>query len=160
MSCVTCHVSHVTCHMSCVTCNYYYFIFFGQSCEAYRWRVCYQRGLPRLVIDHIPCRASYFTDIFSFLPCVKVFLTRRICKAMCQVTDKLSCVISAIIYSARPCTDHEQTPPFRWPPHRHRICQKVYTGKVFHVNFFTRKSVNYDKCLIATNSEKYEQTIK
>ena len=32
------HVSRVTCHM-----------FFGQSGEAYWWRVCYQRGLPRLV---------------------------------------------------------------------------------------------------------------
>ena len=37
--CVTCHVSHVTCHVSCVT----------QSVGASRWRVCYQRGLPRLV---------------------------------------------------------------------------------------------------------------
>ena len=37
MSYVTCHMSHVMCHMS---------IFFG---EAYRLRVCYQRGLPRLV---------------------------------------------------------------------------------------------------------------
>ena len=36
VSCVTCHVSHVTCHVS-------------QSGEAYRWRDCYQRGLPRLV---------------------------------------------------------------------------------------------------------------
>ena len=35
---VTCHVSHVT-----------FFLFFLQSGEAYRWRVCYQRGLPRLV---------------------------------------------------------------------------------------------------------------
>ena len=33
VSCVTCHVSRVTCHMS--------IFFFG--------RVCYQRGLPRLV---------------------------------------------------------------------------------------------------------------
>jgi hypothetical protein len=38
-----CHMSHVTCHMSHV-------VFFGQSGEAYRWRVCYQRGgPPRLV---------------------------------------------------------------------------------------------------------------
>ena len=28
-------------------------VFFGQSGEAFRWRVCYQRGLPRLVITAI-----------------------------------------------------------------------------------------------------------
>ena len=62
MSCVTCHVSRVTCHVSPVTChlskNYFFdiliYIFFyvkkmGQSGGAGRWRVCYQRGLPRLV---------------------------------------------------------------------------------------------------------------
>ena len=55
MSRVTCHVSCVTtCHVSCVTCHMshviFIFIFFlGQSGEVYRWRVCYQRGLPRLV---------------------------------------------------------------------------------------------------------------
>ena len=46
VSCVTCHVSRVTCHMSLF---FFFFFFFGQSGEAYRWRVCYQRGLPRLV---------------------------------------------------------------------------------------------------------------
>ena len=45
MSCVMCHVSRSTCHMSGVT------FFFRQSGEAYRWRVCYQRGLPRQVYD-------------------------------------------------------------------------------------------------------------
>ena len=52
VSCVTCHMSHVTCHVSQVTCpvsHVIIFIFFGQSGEAYRWRVCYQWGLPRLV---------------------------------------------------------------------------------------------------------------
>ena len=44
---VTCHMSHVTCHISHVTCHIF---FFWQSGEAYRWRVCYQRGLPRLVL--------------------------------------------------------------------------------------------------------------
>ena len=29
---------------------YYFFFLFGQSGDAYRWRVCYQRGLPRLVL--------------------------------------------------------------------------------------------------------------
>ena len=59
---VTCHISGVTCHMSCVTCHmsqffflFYLFIylFFGQSGEASRWRVCYQRGLPRLVFSNM-----------------------------------------------------------------------------------------------------------
>ena len=58
MSCVTCHVSHVMCHVSRVTCHmshvtiFFLFSFsflFGQSGEVYQWRVCYQRGLPRLV---------------------------------------------------------------------------------------------------------------
>ena len=43
LSHVTCDISHVTCHVSL------FFFFFGLSGEAYRWRVCYQRGLPRLV---------------------------------------------------------------------------------------------------------------
>ena len=49
MSFVTCHMSCVTFHMSCVTCHFFYFFFFGQSGEAFWWRVCYQRGLPCLV---------------------------------------------------------------------------------------------------------------
>ena len=64
MSCVTCHVSHVTCHMSRATCHVAHVMchmssvtchiyFFWQSGEAYRWRVCFQRGLPRLVFKNI-----------------------------------------------------------------------------------------------------------
>ena len=56
---VTCQVSHVRCHMSGVTCQVsrvrchmsYIYIFFLQSDWASRWRVCYQRGLPRLVFN-------------------------------------------------------------------------------------------------------------
>ena len=44
-------LSHVTCHVSCVT--------FHKSCEVNRWRVCYQRGLPRLV---------WFIIIFEWQP--------------------------------------------------------------------------------------------
>ena len=59
---VTCHLSRVTCHLSRVTCHllhiFYIFIFFIlqknlQSVGASRWRVCYQRGLPRLVFFFI-----------------------------------------------------------------------------------------------------------
>ena len=39
VSCVTCHVSHVN----------FFNIIFLLSGEPSRWRVCYQRGLPRLV---------------------------------------------------------------------------------------------------------------
>ena len=46
MSHVTCHMSRVTCHVSCVTCHMSHFF---SSLEVYWWRVCYQRGLPRLV---------------------------------------------------------------------------------------------------------------
>ena len=49
MSHVTCHVSHVTCHVSHVICHFFFFLFFGQSGQAYWWKVCYQQGLPRLV---------------------------------------------------------------------------------------------------------------
>ena len=62
-----CHMSHVTCHVSPVTCHlshdfnfcFYLFMFLKYPSEkmeksdgASRWRVCYQRGLPRLVFVH------------------------------------------------------------------------------------------------------------
>ena len=46
---VMCHVSRITCHMSHVIFFIFLYFFFGQSGESYLWRVCYQRGLPRLV---------------------------------------------------------------------------------------------------------------
>ena len=45
-------MSHVMCDMSRLTIFIFYF-FFGQSGEAYRWRVCYRRGLPRLVYSAV-----------------------------------------------------------------------------------------------------------
>ena len=48
---VMCHVTHVTCHMSRVI--NFFFIFFGKGGEVSRWRVCHQRGLPRLVFKRI-----------------------------------------------------------------------------------------------------------
>ena len=50
--CVMCHVSHVTCHMSCVTCHVSCVTKQSKKLKnggASRSRVCYQRGLPRLV---------------------------------------------------------------------------------------------------------------
>ena len=54
MSRVKCHMSHVMCHMSQFFLEFFFLIvLFLQSGEAYQWRVCYQRGLPRLVFfDH------------------------------------------------------------------------------------------------------------
>ena len=73
VSYIICHVSHVMCrvslvmcHVSCVTCNYYYYIFFFlQIGGASQWRVCYQRGLPRLVKFWIRKK------IVSFVTCHK-----------------------------------------------------------------------------------------
>ena len=52
MSHVTFHMSHVRCQVSGVTSQVSHVSFFsGQSVGASRWRVCYQRGLPRLVFS-------------------------------------------------------------------------------------------------------------
>ena len=56
VSCVMCHVLRITCHVSPVTCHLssvkIFFIpkKFLQSGGASSWRVCYQRGLPYLVL--------------------------------------------------------------------------------------------------------------
>ena len=68
-----CYVSHVMCHMSDVTCHNYlilfiFFLFFGQSGEAYRWRVCYQQGLPRLVYN---IKGISFYVLFWTIPILK-----------------------------------------------------------------------------------------
>ena len=50
-ACVTCHVSHVTGHMS-------HFFFYKEMKLV--WRVCYQRGLPRLVwIQKVPWQQNH-----------------------------------------------------------------------------------------------------
>ena len=58
MSCVTFHMFCVTCHISDVTYLVYiifsFHIFFGHIFGARWWRVCYQRGLPRLVCLNLP----------------------------------------------------------------------------------------------------------
>ena len=58
MSHVTCHVSRVMCHVSHVM---------WQSGEAYRWRVCYQWGLPRLVFLHNSYGISEFPDCWNLV---------------------------------------------------------------------------------------------
>ena len=62
---VTCHVLRVTCHVSRFMCHMsfilFFNVFFGQSGEVYRWRVCYQRGLPHLVLT--------YTVVFAQIQC-------------------------------------------------------------------------------------------
>ena len=77
---VMCHVSHVMCHVSHVT--FFFFFFSGRSGEAYRWRVCYQRGLPRLVIHFIGLYslllwifAPVFFSLFPYFPLTSLLIT-------------------------------------------------------------------------------------
>ena len=75
MSPVTCHMSHVTCHMSL------FFYFFLLSGETSWWRVCYQRGLPRLVslmapsswTQTLPDIVKIYTNLFLQQEC-KVYI--------------------------------------------------------------------------------------
>ena len=62
---VTCCVSRVMCHVSYVTCPFFSSSFFGQSGEAYWWRVSYQRGLPRLVSKYINGTMRLNCQLFS-----------------------------------------------------------------------------------------------
>ena len=52
MSRVTCHVSHVTCNVSHVTCKKKINTN-NKNCGASWRRVCFQRGLPRLVFTDL-----------------------------------------------------------------------------------------------------------
>ena len=58
---VRCHVSDVRCH--------FFLSFFGQSGGTSRWRVCYQRGLPRLVFTQ-----TVYTTIYQSAPvCTRIY---------------------------------------------------------------------------------------
>ena len=71
-------MSRVTCHMSRVTCNFFFFFFFfRQSGEASQGRVCYKRGLPRLVFK----ASALWADAFykSICPYVCLFVCVCVC---------------------------------------------------------------------------------
>ena len=65
LSCVMCHMSPVTCLISFFFLHFVYnnkmknkikvSLKIGQSVGASQWAVCYQRGLPRLVIRYFRC---------------------------------------------------------------------------------------------------------
>ena len=52
------HLSHVMCHMSLVTCNITLFFFTNW------WRLCHQRGRPRLVLKYIT-NVIYYSHGFA-----------------------------------------------------------------------------------------------
>ena len=62
----TCHMSGVRCQVSRVTCLFFFFFFFffGQKVGASRWRVCYQRGLPRLVFNPEQIRIIFIILVY------------------------------------------------------------------------------------------------
>ena len=84
VSCVLCHVSRVTCHMSHVTWKkkkkFFCFSFF-LSGGASLSRVCYQQGLPRLVIYIVHINAKFSSCKFCLILyyCCKSFLAELIC---------------------------------------------------------------------------------
>ena len=91
LSHVPCHISHVTCHMSHVTCDIFSFLFFLQIGETSRWRVCYQRGLPSLVLCLLMILSSLHCFVLTQLFCLhsaKVLhqngLSSHICKFLTQ----------------------------------------------------------------------------
>ena len=69
MSRATCHTSRVRCQVSQVNCNFFsssfFFLSFLQSCGASWRRVCYQRGLPRLVINGLVRLKEFFWKIVN-----------------------------------------------------------------------------------------------
>ena len=92
LSRVTCHVSHVTCHMSHVKKNIYiYFFLNGKSGEASRSRVCYQRGLPRLVWIAITWKLNKFFFVFELALCPFLYSG---CKLFCQIFFRINKVLT------------------------------------------------------------------
>ena len=73
---------------------FFLFFFFGQSGEVYRWRVCYQRGLPRLVF----IIARYLKTLSSAVQC---------CAEQGEQCSPVNCSalqISNLLYSEVQCS--------------------------------------------------------
>ena len=103
MSHVTCLVSHVACHMSCVTCPMSHVKKEkkekrkkGQSGGAYRSRVCYQRGLPRLV----KFRFGYIG--IKIIPPIKFRLKETIMSTSPEVLDYYHQALACLYSRAMP----------------------------------------------------------
>ena len=134
MSCVTCHVSPVTCHMSHVTC-----ICFGQKVGASQWSVCYQRGLPRLVLKHnwsltfsLPLKLCRSGLGCSHSTCTLLYWTDRYCTALHY--NELQC-------TALHCT------ALHWTSLHCTHCTPQESGRgsgvlIFLLNFFCQNSLS------------------
>ena len=68
MSHITCLMSHVLYHMSHVT----FFFSFLESGSVSWWRVCYQRGLPRLVLPSATLPPAVLCQLPAALPLAPV----------------------------------------------------------------------------------------
>ena len=91
VSCVSCHVSGVTCQVSGV-----FFVFFWTKW----WRLCYQRGLPRLVYTKLENLAQSHTTFFQFSFCCKHRLREPLVLSGTASLDKSSPIITCS-YSAK-----------------------------------------------------------
>ena len=82
VSCVTCHGSRVTGQVSPVTSQFFYIVFIlkkiGPSGGASRWRVCYQRGLPRLVIVLWKNNIGDILPLLLYRECGEISLCHRL----------------------------------------------------------------------------------
>ena len=96
LSRVMCHVSRVTCHMSHV--NYYYF--FWQCGEAYRWRVCYQLGLPRLVCT---CICVYLFMRYHECICIFLYLCYHAPVYFCNRISVFTAIVSLYLLQSYLC---------------------------------------------------------
>ena len=75
VSCVMCHVSCVMCHVSCVMCyvSHVIYIFCLQRGWVGVLRLCYQQGLPCLVLRCFSYQKRFDTKYLLILACIGLF---------------------------------------------------------------------------------------
>ena len=103
MSHVMCHVFGDTCQVSRVRCHVsgFFLLFFGQSGGPSQWRVCYQRGLPRLVLMVVEnMRPFPFHYLHQTEPCMSYTPPCR-CRHLLMVVDKMEPVMLMVVYNMR-----------------------------------------------------------
>ena len=105
VSCVTCHVSRVTCHLSPVTCHFFlkhfniylyiYFFYFKKNGGASWWRVCYQRGLPRLFLIEPKCVTTSQNSVQVFCSTMYCYTKQFLFKTVHNNVFSKHCSIKA-----------------------------------------------------------------